>query len=241
MSEFTFHCNTCGKYLFAPRNLLGKKVQCPACKSLIQLPAAETQENAPSSSPPKKSIVVPPPSSFDAYLRSQSSERQGGEAMVSGGAIASLVLGIIGFLGFGPLAFIPAVICGHVVRSRIKHSGGALRGEGMAITGLVLGYIGLALSVVAGLLIAISIPSFMRIKRESERSICRNNLSMINDAKYMVALEENYSMGDLVSEDELIRHIDGGSMPVCPSGGRYIIKPLGEEDICTVHSLPERR
>jgi hypothetical protein len=146
------------------------------------------------------------------------------------------VLGIIGFLGFGPLAFIPAVICGHAVRSRIKHSGGALRGEGMAISGLVLGYIGLALSVLVGLLIAVSIPSFQKIRRESERSMCRNNLRMIRDVKWQVALNKDYREGDYVREDELIQFLEGGSMPVCPSGGRYIIRPLGEDDICTVHS-----
>jgi len=36
---------------------------------------------------------------------------------------------------------IPAVICGHVARAKIRRSGGALGGKGIATAGLVLGYI----------------------------------------------------------------------------------------------------
>jgi Domain of unknown function (DUF4190) len=42
---------------------------------------------------------------------------------------------------------IPAVICGHVARSRIRKSGGALGGKGIATAGLILGYIALVLGV----------------------------------------------------------------------------------------------
>jgi hypothetical protein len=42
---------------------------------------------------------------------------------------------------------IPAVICGHIARSRIRKSGGALRGTGIATAGLILGYIALTLGV----------------------------------------------------------------------------------------------
>ena len=36
-------------------------------------------------------------------------------------AIASLVLGILGFVALGILVAIPAVICGHMAKSRIKN------------------------------------------------------------------------------------------------------------------------
>lgn len=73
----------------------------------------------------------------------------------SGLAIASMVLGILGFLLVG-LTALPAVICGHISLSRIKKSSGALSVKGMAITGLVAGYIGMAffaLTILAGVLI----------------------------------------------------------------------------------------
>jgi len=56
----------------------------------------------------------------------------------NGLAVGALVCGIVEFFTLG-LAAIPAVILGHVARSQIKRTGE--RGDGMAITGLVLGYL----------------------------------------------------------------------------------------------------
>ncbi len=54
----------------------------------------------------------------------------------------SLALGIIAVVCLGPIAGIPAVVCGHLALSRIKKSVGPVRGRGKAIAGLVLGYTG---------------------------------------------------------------------------------------------------
>jgi len=93
----------------------------------------------------------------------------------SGLAIASLVLGIIGF-GLPVLASIPAVITGHLAIGRIRRSGGSLGGEGMATTGLVLGYIS---SVLGTLLVVLATVGFVgaktavaRAKEVKTRRIC---------------------------------------------------------------------
>jgi hypothetical protein len=52
-------------------------------------------------------------------------------------AIASMVLGVAEFFTAG-LTAIPAVICGHVARRQMKLS--SQRGDGLATSGLVLGY-----------------------------------------------------------------------------------------------------
>ncbi|WP_377270826.1 DUF1707 and DUF4190 domain-containing protein [Peterkaempfera sp. SMS 1(5)a] len=68
-------------------------------------------------------------------------------------AVASLVLGLFGFLPFG-IASVPAVVFGHVAKSQIRGSGE--QGDGMATAGAVLGWLGVAfwamilLLVVAG-------------------------------------------------------------------------------------------
>ena len=62
-------------------------------------------------------------------------------------AIWSLVLAILSFFCGWLLTAIPAVICGHVARSKIGKSGGALRGKGIATAGLILGYMALVLGV----------------------------------------------------------------------------------------------
>ena len=69
-------------------------------------------------------------------------------------AIWSLVLGILGLALLGPITGIPAVICGHMARSRIRKSNGELTGSGMALAGLITGYIGIAWVGVVVLLIA---------------------------------------------------------------------------------------
>ena len=62
-------------------------------------------------------------------------------ASTNGLAVASL---IAGFLWIGWLGSIAAVIMGHIALGQIKESGGREQGSGLAIAGLVLGYLGVA-------------------------------------------------------------------------------------------------
>ncbi|POM26328.1 hypothetical protein BTM25_07250 [Actinomadura rubteroloni] len=59
-------------------------------------------------------------------------------APTNGMATASLVCGLIGFVACG-LTSILAIIFGHVAQSQIKRTGEG--GSGMAVAGLILGYI----------------------------------------------------------------------------------------------------
>jgi hypothetical protein len=59
----------------------------------------------------------------------------------NGLAVASL---IAGFFWLGWFGSVLAVIFGHIALSQIKSSGGREGGSGMAVAGLVLGYMGLA-------------------------------------------------------------------------------------------------
>jgi len=59
----------------------------------------------------------------------------------SGLAVASMVCGIAEIFTLG-LAAIPAVILGHLARGQIRQTGE--RGDGMAVAGLILGYLGIA-------------------------------------------------------------------------------------------------
>jgi len=55
-------------------------------------------------------------------------------------AVASLLLGLLSL--FVPFAIL-AVILGHVARSQIRKSAGRQKGAGMAMAGLILGYLAL--------------------------------------------------------------------------------------------------
>jgi hypothetical protein len=85
-----------------------------------------------------------------------------------GKAIASLVFGVLSlaafvmFAGtptagtrFGVLVGIPAILVGHVSRSQIKKNQGKPKGKGMALAGLILGYLGVLPVVLTGLLLRI--------------------------------------------------------------------------------------
>jgi hypothetical protein len=68
-------------------------------------------------------------------------------------AVVALVCGIGQF--FIGVTFIPAIICGHLARRRIRETGEG--GDGLALAGLVLGYVGGALFILAVLLIVLLI------------------------------------------------------------------------------------
>ena len=62
----------------------------------------------------------------------------------NGLAIAALVCGVGGFVV--GLSFIPAIICGHLARRQIRQTGE--QGAGLALAGIILGYVGIALFIV---------------------------------------------------------------------------------------------
>lgn len=74
----------------------------------------------------------------------------------SGMAITSLVLGILGVVCCGCGLFsIAAVVFGHLGKKEIAESGGTKTGAGMAQAGFILGLVGIAISVLYWILIAL--------------------------------------------------------------------------------------
>ena len=70
-------------------------------------------------------------------------------------ALASLILGILGWTIIPTIGSIAAVITGHMAKNEIKSSMGELGGDGMATAGLVLGYANIAIAV-CGCLVVIA-------------------------------------------------------------------------------------
>jgi Domain of unknown function (DUF4190) len=71
----------------------------------------------------------------------------------NGLAIAALVCAVGGFV-IG-VSFIPAIICGHLARAQIRRTGE--QGGGMALAGIIIGYVGIALfAVLLAVLIVIA-------------------------------------------------------------------------------------
>ena len=108
-----------------------------------------------------------------------------------GMAVASLVLGIVSIAG-AAILIIPtvlAIVLGHVSLSRIRKDP-RLTGSGIAIAGFVLGYVSIVVGViVAGLLAAMAIPAFEKVREESVRKAMVNDARQIGAAAQQVMLE----------------------------------------------------
>src|ERR1700720_4267988 len=68
-------------------------------------------------------------------------------------AIVSLVLAIMSWFVCLLFGSIPAIICGHLSRSKIRRSNGALQGMNMALAGLILGYAQIPFGVLGGVML----------------------------------------------------------------------------------------
>ncbi|HET9131897.1 MAG TPA: DUF4190 domain-containing protein, partial [Terriglobia bacterium] len=128
------------------------------------------------------------------------------QPQTDGKAIGSLVCGIASVTIFSILAGIPAVILGHISRSDIRKSEGRLKGEGLALAGLIMGYISLAIIPLILIAATILIPSLIRSRQAAHEAAAISTLWSINTA------EETYKsmskgrfgkMTDLIDKDLL--------------------------------------
>lgn len=154
----------------------------------------------------------------------------------SGLAVWSLVLGILSLVCVGFLAGVPAVICGHVARSRIGKSAGAMSGEGLALAGLITGYVGTALSIlVVPILLAIAIPNFVKARETAQKYACINNLRLIQSAKEQWAQDKQKKEGDVPTPQDLDQYLPNGFAGLhCHADGRYSINAIGKAPACSV-------
>lgn len=166
-------------------------------------------------------------------------------------AVWSLVLGILSLVCFSIFTGIPGVVCGHKALSKIKNSGGALSGQGLAIAGLVTGYLGIAWAVLfIPLMMAIAIPNFVKARATSQANACINNLRQIDAAANQFALDHGKKAGDAINfPNDLTPYIkldSQGKIPSCPAGGIYSLKKVGDAPTCSLgttvtpaHVLPQ--
>ena len=76
--------------------------------------------------------------------QTQQSQARPPQITTNGFAVASLVLGIVWAMGIGSIL---ALVFGYVAKNRIDQSGGTQTGRGMAIAGIVLGWVGVSFIV----------------------------------------------------------------------------------------------
>ena len=129
--------------------------------------------------------LIPPPQAQPVFAASTPHAAAAAPQGTSGLAIASLVCGILVFLTFG-LAGLPAVITGHLGLSAIKKSSGTLGGRGMAIAGLIMGYLGFALIFLA-VLASLAVPAFTMVQQRGLQ------MKVVINAKQLVVGMKQYA------------------------------------------------
>jgi type IV pilus assembly protein PilA len=149
-------------------------------------------------------------------------------------ALASLICGV--FFFFWPVA-IAAIVLEHLALSDIKKSAGRLAGRGMAIAGLVAGYIGISILPIL-IIAAIAIPNILRARMAANEASALAALRRYNSALLSYAQEcpnQGYppslaylgpgpSGGDKCAHADLVEALLGKEMPV-KDGYRFFYVP----------------
>lgn len=110
-----------------------------------------------------------------------------GTQEVSTMAVVSLIFGLLFFIF--PAAVV-AVILGHISSSQIRKSAGRLKGAGMALAGMIMGYVGIAVLPAILIIAAITVPNLLKARMVANEATAESNLRTIATAA--ISYQEEY-------------------------------------------------
>ena len=149
----------------------------------------------------------------------------------TGLSITSLVLGILSLpICFYILAGLPAIITGHIARSRAKQQPQLYGGTGMALAGLILGYLSIFTSLAAvAIFVKVAVPAIELAQRQGPgfrpgpppTPTCVNNLKQIGLAVRIWSNDHNdtFPPDFLTMSAELI----SPKILVCPDDNQHTV------------------
>ena len=84
--------------------------------------------------------------------------------------------------------------------------------------------------VIIAIALSIAIPNFLQINSTSRRTVCINNLRKITAAVEQWTIDSGIPTGTVLTkqqESDVYNNYLHSGEPVCPSGGQYVINPVG--------------
>jgi prepilin-type N-terminal cleavage/methylation domain-containing protein len=89
--------------------------------------------------------------------------------------------------------------------------------------------------VIIGILLAIAVPNFVRVRESSRSKSCVANLKSINGAMEQWAMDNKKTSGSPVTSTDLFgvdKYVK--ATPACPGGGAYALEAVGVDPTCSV-------
>jgi hypothetical protein len=134
----------------------------------------------------------------------------------NGLAVASLILSIVWLFGIGSIL---GIIFGFVSRGQIERSRGAQRGDGMAMAGIIVGFITLVLALL------VAIPTFVGVKAASND---RTDQSVTHLPLTPIVLGQPIEGGSAAPVPWQSQSISGATLVAVPSGVTMSISSPGQ-------------
>lgn len=208
-------CSKCGAKLAAPSQF------CPNCGENLTAPAAERHV---------------PPSSHAAPGQANPDH---GQAETDPKAAISMVLGVLSIL-LSVFAGIPAVIFGHLARASIRRSSGQLKGEGMALAGLITGYISLFLLPLVAGIVFVAVPTVFRTKIVSNEATALATLKTIHvsAASYQVEHDQYPASLQELGAESLVPLDNQLASTGVQSGYQFAYRPTASQKGYVIHADP---
>jgi prepilin-type N-terminal cleavage/methylation domain-containing protein len=92
---------------------------------------------------------------------------------------------------------------------------------------------------ILGLLSALMIPFYVHSRRESRRSLCVNNLRVIEYAKQQLATSsQSLAEAYVPAMSELFPYFKGAGTPICREGGTYNVNAISNDPTCSLSLSP---
>jgi len=134
-------------------------------------------------------------------------------------AITSLVLGLLSLVCLPVLVGVvlgpPAVITGHLARSRARKSPERYGGARMALWGLITGYVGTALVLGIVIAVAVTVPRVQKMQEDFGSERCLNNLKQVALAARVYSEANKYRFPD--SFLQMTNELGSAYLLVCPA------------------------